>query len=40
MRLREQTVREAAQRLVKQSQGPVENADLVIREAETALFSA
>jgi hypothetical protein len=38
VRLRAQAVREAAQRLVKQSQELVDNADIPIREAETALF--
>src|SRR6266566_5079539 len=35
-----QALREAAQRLVRQSQELVENADVRIREAETALFLA
>jgi ribosomal protein S27E len=40
VRLRAQALREAAQRLVRQSQELVENADVRIREAETALFLA
>ena len=33
-------VREAAQRLVKQSQELMDNADMLIREAEAALFES
>jgi hypothetical protein len=40
VRLRAQAVRGAAQRLVKQSQELTDNADVGIREAETALFLA
>jgi ribosome-binding protein aMBF1 (putative translation factor) len=40
VRLRAQALREAAQRLVRQSQELVDNADVRIREAETALFLA
>ena len=38
VRLKAQAVREAAQRLVKESQQLRDNADVLIREAEAALF--
>jgi len=38
VRLRAQAVREAAQRLLKHSQELRDNADVLIREAEAALF--
>ena len=40
VRLRTRAVREAAQRLVKQSQELRDNADVLIREAEAALFES
>ncbi len=40
VRLRAQAVREAAQRLVKRSQELRDNADVLIREAEAALFES
>ena len=40
VRLRAQAVREAAQRLVKHSQELRDNADVLIREAEAALFES
>src|SRR4030095_9214998 len=40
VRLRAQAVREAAQRLVKHRQELSDNADVLIREAEAALFES
>src|SRR5215467_3517017 len=40
VRLRAQAVREAAQRLVKQSQQACDRSDILIREAEAALFES
>ena len=40
VRLRAQAVREAAQRLVKQSQQARDRADVLMREAEAALFES